>query len=87
MELTLYYRESCHLCDAMRKALVAFQRQHPIVWQEIDINRCHSLIEMYDVKVPVLCFGEIEICHHFFDADTLNAVINRLSPNSIQVNE
>ncbi|MDH3631354.1 MAG: glutaredoxin family protein [Gammaproteobacteria bacterium] len=76
MELTLYYREQCHLCDAMRKALVVFNRQHPSVsWQEIDIDRDTGLIRRYDARVPVLCHGDTEICHYFFDESALIAAL------------
>lgn len=76
MELTLYYREQCHLCDAMRKALVVFTRNYPQVsWREVDIDRDIALIRQYDARVPVLCHQETEICHYFFDESALVAVI------------
>ena len=76
MELTLYYREQCHLCDAMRKALVAFSRRHtPLEWREVDIDRDLQLIRRYDTRVPVLCLGEREICHYFFDESALLAAL------------
>ena len=76
MELTLYYREQCHLCDAMRKALVVFTRDHPEVsWKEVDIDRDIELIRQYDSTVPVLCYENTEICHYFFDESALIAVI------------
>ena len=76
MELTLYYRERCHLCDSMRKALVTFSRQrHAIAWHEIDIDRDPELIRLYDARVPVLCSGDLEICHFFFDESALLAAM------------
>jgi len=70
--LTFYYREKCHLCDAMRKALVAFsQNKRAIDWHEVDIDRDTALIRLYDTRVPVLCAGETEICHYFFDESAL----------------
>jgi len=76
LELILYYREQCHLCDAMRKALVAFTRKHQQVsWQEIDIDRDVELIRRYDALVPVLCQGDTEICHFFFDESALVAAL------------
>jgi len=76
LELILYYREQCHLCDAMRKALVAFSRtQQPLDWREIDIDRDTGLIRRYDARVPVLCDGETEICHFFFDESALRATL------------
>jgi hypothetical protein len=62
----------------MRKAMVVFNRRlQPITWQEIDIDRDIDLIRQYDVLVPVLCFGEQEICHHFFDEKALLAALNQ----------
>ena len=76
MQLILYYREQCHLCDAMRKALVAFSvRQHALEWREIDIDRDTELIRRYDARVPVLCDGDDEICHFFFDESALRAAL------------
>jgi hypothetical protein len=62
----------------MRKAMVAFNRRlQPITWQEIDIDRDIDLIRRYDVLVPVLCFGEEEICYHFFDEKALLAALDQ----------
>jgi len=62
----------------MRKAMVAFNRRYqPITWQEIDVDRDIDLIRRYDVLVPVLCVGEQEICHHFFDEEALLAALNK----------
>ena len=70
MQLILYYREQCHLCDAMRKALVVFSRNHqPIDWREVE------LIRRYDTLVPVLCRDDTEICHYFFDESALIAAL------------
>jgi len=77
LELFFYYRENCHLCDAMRKSLVVFNRnRRAIQWREIDIDRDVNLIRQYDSQVPVLCFGEQEICHHFFDEKALLAALD-----------
>ncbi len=60
----------------MRKALVAFTRDHPLVsWHEVDIDRDIELIRQYDALVPVLSYGKIEICHHFFDESALIAAM------------
>ena len=60
----------------MRKALVVFSRNHqPIDWREVDIDREVELIRRYDSLVPVLCLGDIEICHYFFDESALIAAL------------
>jgi hypothetical protein len=61
----------------MRKSLVVFNRnRQPINWREIDIDRDVNMIRQYDAQVPVLCYGEQEICHHFFDEKALLALLN-----------
>ena len=60
----------------MRKALVAFTRKQPQVsWLEVDIDRDIELIRRYDALVPVLCLGNTEICHYFFDESALVAAL------------
>ena len=60
----------------MRKALVAFKRHHQqISWHEIDIDRDVELIRRYDALVPVLCNGNTEICHYFFDESAMVAAL------------
>ena len=79
LELSFYYREDCHLCDAMRKALVKFKQKNPLLfdWHEIDIDRDIGLIRQYDALVPVLCLDGREICHYFFDEKALLGVLTR----------
>ena len=61
----------------MRKALVTFRRnRQSIHWQEIDIDNDVDLIRQYDTQIPVLCLGEQELCHHFFDEKALLAILN-----------
>jgi len=56
----------------MRKALMTFSRdRQTIEWREVDIDRDIELIRLYDIRVPVLCFDETEICHYFFDESAL----------------
>ena len=82
-ELILYYREGCHLCDAMRKALHRFGGNHgPLSWQEVDIDRDTQLVRRFDVLVPVLCLGETEICHHFFDEAQLLSALADINPTT-----
>lgn len=60
----------------MRKALVAFSRNHQQVeWREIDIDRDVELIRRYDTLVPMLCLGETEVCHYFFDESALREAL------------
>ena len=60
----------------MRKALVAFNRQHgALSWREIDIDRNLDLIRKYDQLVPGLSFKDTEICHFFFDESAMIEIL------------
>lgn len=60
----------------MRKALAAFAQKHrQVSWLEVDIDRDTELIRRYDAMVPVLCLGDTEICHYFFDETALVAAL------------
>ena len=60
----------------MRKALLAFtHKNQQVSWIEVDIDRDIKLIRRYDAMVPVLCLGDTEICHYFFDESALVAAL------------
>jgi len=65
IELTLYHRPGCHLCDDMRDALLAVQATLDFQLRDIDIDidDAPDLRARYGVRIPVLCLGEQEICH------------------------
>lgn len=76
LELTLYYRLGCHLCDDMRDALREFQPALDFRLREIDIDRDPLLRARYGVLIPVLCLGEQEVCHYFLDAVALQQALS-----------
>ena len=75
VELTLYYREGCHLCETMLQALRGLQSRVAFDLCMVDIDRDPVLRQRYDEWVPVLCRGESEICHYHLDEDALMAVL------------
>ena len=69
--LILYVRVDCHLCQEMHGELLPWCDKLGFGLEVVDIDRSEALVERYDYKVPVLCEGEVEICHHFLDEDML----------------
>lgn len=69
--LVLFVRVDCHLCQAMHGELLPWVNKLGFRLEISDIDNDTSLRERYDHKVPVLCEGETEICHHFLDEDML----------------
>ena len=75
-ELTLYYREGCHLCETMLQALRGLQPRLGFDLKRVDIDRDAVLRQRYDEWVPVLCHGDREICHYHLDEVALMAVFS-----------
>ena len=72
-QLTLYYREGCHLCEAMLQALRGLQPRLGFGLTLVDIDRRQDLRQRYDEWVPVLSAGAEEICHYHLDEAALLA--------------
>ena len=55
MQLTIYSKPGCHLCDEM-KALVrrVLERRAGVSFEEIDISHNSDLMELYELEIPVL---------------------------------
>lgn len=76
IELTLYGRAYCHLCDDMKNALGPFQRGFSFVLHEVDVDSDPALEDRFGELVPVLMTGAPhtspedarELCHYFLDA-------------------
>jgi thioredoxin reductase (NADPH) len=67
VQLTLYYREGCHLCQLMLQALQGLQLRLGFELALVDIDGDPDLQKRYDEWVPVLSEGETEICHYHLD--------------------
>jgi glutaredoxin len=77
-QLTLYYREGCHLCEVMLQALRGLQRRLEFELQLVDVDRDAELARRYDEWVPVLCMGEREVCHYHLDEQVLRQFLGQL---------
>lgn len=75
VQLTLYIREGCHLCDEMELALNACAGELDFETRCVSINNDSELERAYGSRVPVLvCAGE-EICHYYLDMQALKRVL------------
>ena len=72
MELTLYARAYCHLCEDMTRAL---ERRRPELGFRVvvrDVDTDEALERLHGERVPVLVDAEgHEICHYFLDEAAL----------------
>lgn len=76
IELTLYGRTYCHLCDDMKVALEPLRRDFSFQLHEVDVDSDPALEARFGELVPVLMTGAPdtspeatrELCHYFVDA-------------------
>jgi hypothetical protein len=67
LELTLYGRSWCHLCDDMLAALRALETGQPFLVSVVDVDSDSALEQRFGDKVPVLMHGDRELCHYHLD--------------------
>jgi len=74
VQLTLYIREGCHLCDDMELALRECGSELDFETRRVPIDNNTELEQTYGTLVPVLVCGDDEICHYFLDIEALKRV-------------
>jgi len=65
--LTLYYRESCHLCDDMWQHLREIQTQLNFKLVRVDVDSQTELQQRFGALIPVLLAGDQIICNYYLD--------------------
>ena len=76
VQLTIFVREGCHLCEDMEQALRECATELDFEKRRVPIDNNAELEMAYGDKVPVLtCDGEI-LCHYFLDVDVLKQSIH-----------
>ena len=76
--LTVYGRTYCHLCDDMIAALHTLQGRFSFEVNVVDVDTDTGLEARFGDKVPVLMYGDRELCHYFMDEPIVSAVLSNL---------
>lgn len=71
MELTLYTRPGCHLCDEMKVVIAELRQRRAFVLTEIDISTDDALERRYGHDIPVLLLNGDEVARHRVGAQDL----------------
>ncbi len=67
MEVVIYGRAGCHLCDLLQEEVEAIARGRARI-SVVDIDSSPELASRYGERVPVLCCAGEEICQYRLDA-------------------
>jgi hypothetical protein len=81
VEVTLYSRKGCCLCDDARAALLALNESVPLVIVEVEITSDPGLEkEMFD-RIPVVKLGQLTL-HAPLDSHILRQAVLQLARRS-----
>jgi hypothetical protein len=71
MEIVLYGREGCCLCDDARDVLLRVRAEHPFAFAERDIDHDEALLRAYLERIPVVTIDGVEAFALFVDESKL----------------
>jgi glutaredoxin len=54
VNITIYSKKDCHLCDIAKVTLLKIQEEFPFSLTEIDIEKDENAFEKYKYLIPVL---------------------------------
>jgi uncharacterized membrane protein len=61
IEVKIYTRQGCHLCEDVKAELLALQEQFPHKLTEIDIESSDALLRQYSLEIPVVEIGPYKL--------------------------
>lgn len=61
LEITLYTKEGCHLCEEVVAILDGLQDRYPHRLRAVDITEDDALYEQYRYAIPVVQIGKAEL--------------------------
>lgn len=67
LEVTLYTRTGCHLCDEAKSQIAPVLMEFGALLREVNIDADPVLRERYNVDVPVIFLGDRKIAKHRVD--------------------
>ncbi|MBL8201952.1 MAG: glutaredoxin family protein [Chromatiales bacterium] len=74
LDLVVYSRRGCHLCELMLEELVPLCRDRATI-RVVDVDSRHDWQAAYGNRIPVLCHGDQEVSVARLDRDAVLAVL------------
>jgi len=71
IDVVLYSKAGCHLCDEMKAVVLGVQREIPFALEVVDIGADPALEAAYGSQVPVLVIGGRKAFKYRVDAVSL----------------
>ena len=71
IQLTLYGKPGCHLCEEAREVVLQARERRPFDLEEIDITRDPALEALYRERIPVVVIDGVEVLELVIEATEL----------------
>lgn len=82
VQVTLYTRVGCHLCDDAKDVLEEVRRAHPFALSVVDIDTDPALVALYTTEVPVITVDGRKAFKYRLTADALREKLRRAEEGS-----
>ena len=76
-EFTVFSRPGCHLCEVLIEELLPMLRGRAKL-AVTNIDEDAALVEAYGARIPVVVFGEQELCHYHLDPAAIEQTLASL---------
>ncbi|MEJ8776795.1 glutaredoxin family protein [Pseudogracilibacillus sp. ICA-222130] len=74
-KVQFFTKENCLLCDEAEALLEAMQAVYPFSIEKIDIYEDDALLEKYQIEIPVVKIGEIELNSTQLTFENMEAIL------------
>jgi len=83
MQLTIYSRPGCHLCDEMKAVVERVVRSAagPLTIEAIDISTDPALEARYGVEIPVLLVDGKKVAKYRIGEEALRRILSASKPH------
>lgn len=71
LELTLYTRAGCHLCEEAKQQLAPLVREFGLIYSEVDVDSDPALTARFGEEVPVVFLNERKVAKFRVDVKPL----------------
>ena len=78
VQLTLYIRRYCRLCEEMLAALTPLRDEFGFDVDAVDVDSDAGLEARFDALVPVLAHAGTELCHYRLDTVKVRAYLAKI---------
>lgn len=75
MQVILYGKAGCHLCDEAREHLEDLAADHTLELDEVDIRRDDQLFERYRYRIPVIVVDGVERLEGRITAEDVRSLV------------